>query len=335
MIAVGVDTHKERHFAVALDGLGQLLGELVVAATSAGYGELHRWAEALADGRELVFGIEGAGSYGAGLVRAPAARRDPVVEVERPRRRDREPVSLTGSTRSRPPRACSPARASRRPAARDPRRAAGAAGRLRSCVGERTRVLNQLQALHATAPVALRERIGEGNGTQLERRVLAMRAAPAPTSTSSATFAVMRDLAARLAHARQDAAHYERELAELVRSLDPTLLEEPGVGPISAAKLLVCDPAASRARQRSRAATAPRRSRPHPARPSATASTAAATAKSTTRSTRSRSPRSAPPRDARLPRPPDQRGQDQTRGHALTQAPPLPPPLQAPHRRCP
>ena len=51
MIAVGVDTHKERHYAVALDGLGQLLGELVFAATAAGYEELQRWAEGLADGQ--------------------------------------------------------------------------------------------------------------------------------------------------------------------------------------------------------------------------------------------------------------------------------------------
>ena len=39
-----------------------------------------------------------------------------------------------------------------------------------------------------------------------------------------------------------DAARYERELAQLVRSLAPALLEEVGIGPISAAKLLVCDP---------------------------------------------------------------------------------------------
>ena len=40
MIAVGVDTHKDRHYAVALDQLGQLLGELSFAATAAGYAEL-------------------------------------------------------------------------------------------------------------------------------------------------------------------------------------------------------------------------------------------------------------------------------------------------------
>lgn len=36
----------------------------------------------------------------------------------------------------------------------------------RSAVAERIRVLNQLQALTATAPIALRERIGRGIGKQ-------------------------------------------------------------------------------------------------------------------------------------------------------------------------
>jgi hypothetical protein len=48
----------------------------------------------------------------------------------------------------------------------------------RSCVGERTRLRNQIQALHITAPVALRERIGRGRGAQLERRLTCMRARP-------------------------------------------------------------------------------------------------------------------------------------------------------------
>jgi hypothetical protein len=52
----------------------------------------------------------------------------------------------------------------------------------------------------------------------------------------------MRDLAAHSRALRQDAKRYQNQLAELVRSLDQTLLDEPGIGPISAAKLLACDP---------------------------------------------------------------------------------------------
>ena len=67
MIAVGVDTHKHRHVAVALSPLGELLGEIAVAASAAGYRELVSWLAGL-DG-EVMVGIEGAGSCGAGLCR--------------------------------------------------------------------------------------------------------------------------------------------------------------------------------------------------------------------------------------------------------------------------
>ena len=40
MIAVGVDTHKQRHCAVAVDALGQVLGEVEFAATATGYAQL-------------------------------------------------------------------------------------------------------------------------------------------------------------------------------------------------------------------------------------------------------------------------------------------------------
>ena len=51
-----------------------------------------------------------------------------------------------------------------------------AAGRVHHKPDEADReLLNQLQALNVTAPVALRERIGDGTGKQLERRLLTMR----------------------------------------------------------------------------------------------------------------------------------------------------------------
>jgi transposase len=245
MIAVGVDTHKDRHIAVALDRLGQLLGELSIEACAAGYVELVVWARALAEnGQQLVFGIEGAGSYGAGLCEHLQLAGCSVLEVERPRRRERR----TGKTDridaiSAAKRVLSDEGTST-PRRQGTRRALAAlliAQRSATC--EHTRLLNQLQSLHVTAPVALRERIGEGAGKQLERRLGRMRARANAPADERAIFAVMRDLAARSRALAVDAHRYERELAELVSSLDETLLDEVGVGPISAAKLLVCDPA--------------------------------------------------------------------------------------------
>jgi len=59
-VIVGVDTHKDEHVAVAIDGLGGLLGDpLFVAADPAGYAELLAWASEL--GIPYAFGIEGCG----------------------------------------------------------------------------------------------------------------------------------------------------------------------------------------------------------------------------------------------------------------------------------
>jgi transposase len=244
MIAVGVDTHKERHYAAVLDVLGQLLGELAFAATAAGYAELQGWAESLGDAQQLIFGIEGAGSWGAGLCQHLQQAGHTVVEVERPGRRERRSGKsdridaltaakcvLAGENVSTP-------------------RSRGILSALRalliarrSAVAERTRLLNQLQALHTTAPILLRERIGEGTGKQLERRIASMRSRANADVEERFVFDVMRDLAGRSRALAADAKRYEQQLATLVRSLDATLLNEPGIGSISAAKLFACDPA--------------------------------------------------------------------------------------------
>ena len=242
MIAVGVDTHKHWHVAVALGAPGQVLGELVIATTVAGYGELVAWLSEFDE--KVVVGIEGAGSYGAGLCQHLQDAAVTVVEVERPRRRDRRAGKsdhidallaakrvVAGDGTSTP-------------------RAAGARAALsallvayRSCVGERTRLLNQLQGLHVTAPAALRERIGQGNGARLADRLARMRDRPDAQLHEQTMLTILRDLARRARQLDAQANQYRCEITALVRELHPTILDEPGVGPISAAKLLALDPA--------------------------------------------------------------------------------------------
>ena len=67
-VIVGVGTHKHVHVAVAIDTWGIRLGDRSCAADSDGYQQLITWAER--HGRVAAFGIEGTGSYGAGLARA-------------------------------------------------------------------------------------------------------------------------------------------------------------------------------------------------------------------------------------------------------------------------
>jgi transposase len=80
-IIVGIDTHKHTHAAVAVTGLGARVGELTIRVGLDGDRELEAWAQSL--GAVRAFGIEGTGSYGAGLARFLRAAGPPGAAVRR------------------------------------------------------------------------------------------------------------------------------------------------------------------------------------------------------------------------------------------------------------
>src|ERR1700694_961208 len=83
----GVDTHLDSHVAAALDALGGLLGVESFPATPAGYRSLVAWMGGF--GPVARVGVEGTGSYGAGLARFLRGSNVEVVEVDRPNRQAR------------------------------------------------------------------------------------------------------------------------------------------------------------------------------------------------------------------------------------------------------
>ena len=83
-ITGGVDTHADVHVAAALDPIGGLLGVQEFPATGAGYAGLPGWLAGF--GTVALVGVEGTGSYRAGLARHMAAAGVPVVEAARPAR---------------------------------------------------------------------------------------------------------------------------------------------------------------------------------------------------------------------------------------------------------
>jgi transposase len=86
-ITGGVGAHADVHVAAALDRLGGLLGVREFPATAAGYAVLLGWLGGF--GTVALAGIEGTGSYGAGLARHVTAAGIRVVEAVRSDRQDR------------------------------------------------------------------------------------------------------------------------------------------------------------------------------------------------------------------------------------------------------
>jgi transposase len=105
-IVVGVDTHKHLHVAVAIDEIGGRLAQLIIPVDNAGYAQLMHWARGL--GEVSAFGVEGTGSYGAGLASFLRRNGHRVVEVNRPdRRAGVNAAKAMPSTRRTPPAQCS------------------------------------------------------------------------------------------------------------------------------------------------------------------------------------------------------------------------------------
>lgn len=229
-VAIGVDTHKDVHVAVALDGFGAQLDSREVETTEAGYGSLLSWALELG---LPAFAVEGAGSYGAGLVRFLERAGVAVWECERPRRQERRGKSDLIDA----------ALAARRLLAGEGLcvpRGGGQREELRllllerrSAVRARTAALNQLSALLVTAPERVRERLGALSGERLARSAARLRSGP------DVRTGVLRRLGHRVERLSQEVAEVERRLAALLAELAPDLLTEPGVGPVCGAQLLV------------------------------------------------------------------------------------------------
>jgi transposase len=77
----GIDTHKHTHHAAVVDAAGRLLGHAGFPASPAGHAALLGWLRE--HGQLQAVGVEGTGSYGAGLTRYLLGYRVKVVEVNR------------------------------------------------------------------------------------------------------------------------------------------------------------------------------------------------------------------------------------------------------------
>lgn len=242
-VTIGVDTHRDLHVAVALDQQGRWLGTRSFPTTPAGCAALTTWATKY--GALGPVGIEGTGSYGAGLARWLRAHGRAVVEIDRPDRRDRQGRRRRG--KSDPTDAEAAARAVLAgTAVGQPKAADGRVEMIRllrvarrSALKARTQAANQLHALVLTAPDPLRARL---RGLTLERLVAvaaAFRPGSRLTTPLAATRLALKSLGGRYQQLSAEIATLDGQLSQLVATAAPALVAVKGFGPETAGALLV------------------------------------------------------------------------------------------------
>ena len=172
----GVDTHLDLNVAAALDPVGGLIEVAEFPATSAGHRRLLGWLAGF--GPVTRVGVEGTGSYGAGLARYLRTAGVEVVEVDRPNRQARrragksDPLDAIEAARAAlSGRACGAAKT--RDGNVEAIRALVVAKR--SARSTKIATLNQIRHLSFTAPEQLRERLKGVSRQQLAARAAALR----------------------------------------------------------------------------------------------------------------------------------------------------------------
>jgi transposase len=211
-----------------------------VPATATGYATLLAWAEGF--GTLDRVGIEGTGSYGAGLARFLRDKDVEVAEVNRPNRQHRRRFGKHDTADAE-----AAARALQaNTATGEPKAADGLAEMVRavrvarrSAVKARTQAANQLRALLVTAPEELRAKLRGLSTTKLVATAARFRPGVLTNDLAEATKLAMRSVARRHRRLSEEIAELDEHLARLVAEAAPAMTSVRGVGTDTAASLLL------------------------------------------------------------------------------------------------
>jgi transposase len=226
-VTVGVDTHRDVHVAAVVDQTGRLLATQAFPASTRGYVALVTWAERFGPVERV--GVEGTGTYGAGLTRFVRAYGVEVVEVDRP---DRSLRRRQG--KSDPIDAQAAARATLAGvAATTPKTREGQVEMIRvlrvarrGAMKARVAAAEQLYGVLYSAPEELRQPL-LGLKTKALVQVCAAMRPGSLTSTTAATKTALRVLARRWQQLQAALTQLDAQLQELVAAVAPT----PGGAP--------------------------------------------------------------------------------------------------------
>ncbi len=238
-VILGVDTHKDVHVAAAVSIHGVLLDSRSFPTTAEGYQAILVWATALGPVRRA--GVEGTHSYGAALTRHLLTAGIGVIEVNQP---DKAHRRRRGKTDAIDAEAAARAVLSGRATALA-KTSDGHVERIRlfklakaSATKSRTQAINQLKAILVGADPALRDSMTGLSKPKLIRRCADLDPGQPDTPAAAAAY-TLRLLAHRIIELTREVDDLNQRITEAVNAHTPQLLQRYGVGPDTAAALLL------------------------------------------------------------------------------------------------
>ncbi|MEV5952153.1 IS110 family transposase [Streptomyces sp. NPDC051993] len=238
-IVLGVDTHKDVHVAAVITSTGAMLDTRSFPTTREGYRQLLSWARAFGSLKRA--GIECTGSYGAALTRYLHSEGIAVTEVNQP---DKALRRRRGKTDAIDAGAAAHAVLSGRATA-TAKTADGPVETVRlfkmtksSAVKSRSQAINQLKAVLVSADPELRESLAGLSNPKLIRRCSELEEATGITPAMAVRH-TLRLLAGRIRHLTDEINDLTARITSAITSYAPKLLDCYGVGPDTAAALLI------------------------------------------------------------------------------------------------
>lgn len=234
----GVDTHGQTIHVAVIDQHGRELEDREFATTPSGYRRAISFLESFGD--IAVIGIEGTCSYGAGFTQTALSAAITVVEVVRPDRSERRRLG-----KSDPIDAYQAARAALAEHRTAPVKSPELEGvralhhARRSAMKARSAALRQIKNQLVTAPVALREKYRDHRGEDLVLALARARTWVDRPPVERAVLIALKALATRCLDLQAQADTLGEEIDQLVTAANPGLRAALGIGPDTAAQLLL------------------------------------------------------------------------------------------------
>jgi len=241
-VIIGVDTHQDTHAAALCDARGRVLAQLQVPATAAGYARLLAWARSAAGRSPAMWAIEGTRHYGLGLARHLVGAGEQVTEIDNNHH--------LGKRRGGKTDAIDAVRAARELLARPhpaQMRADGDREALRLLMIDRDHAVQSaktarttLASVLVTAPAPLREQLRHRSSDRRARECAGLTCPPGADRHTQVLHQTLARLGQRITALTATAADLETQIAAIVEDMAPGLVAaEPGLGPLSAAQILL------------------------------------------------------------------------------------------------